>query len=217
VREWLRSLTSFPRELPEFDVVQTPAEPAPLFLDWLREAVDAGVLAAHAAVLSTAASDAGVVRSSARTLILKDVDAVGWQFATGSNSAKGRAIAQNASVALTFFWPALGRQVRISGDATRQPDAVGRQDFLDRPAASRAAALVGRQSEPLSGPDEYRTALEGAEARVDADPGLVAEDWSVYAIAPAEVEFWQATHDRAHRRLLYRAVPGGWTKTQLWP
>ena len=70
LRARLRALPSFPAELPAFDVEAAPEAPEPLFLDWLDEAVRAGVLAPHAAALAT--TDSG--GPSARVLILKDLD-----------------------------------------------------------------------------------------------------------------------------------------------
>ena len=66
----LRSLPSFPDDLPQFSVHSAPDDPSDLFIDWLREAIDARVLAPHAMTLSTSGPD-GVV--TARTLILKDI------------------------------------------------------------------------------------------------------------------------------------------------
>ena len=49
----------------------------------------------------------------ARVLILKNVIDEAFFFASSSESRKGRQLEDNPHVALTFYWPALGRQVRI--------------------------------------------------------------------------------------------------------
>ena len=45
----------------------------------------------------------------ARVLILKDLDEHGWQFATSTTSERGRQIAENANVALSFLLARTGR------------------------------------------------------------------------------------------------------------
>lgn len=213
LRARLRGLASFPEELPDFDPDAVPDAPEPLFLDWLDAAVRVGVLAPHAAALAT--SDSG--GTSARVLILKDLDDDGWQIATPADSRPGAAMAASGTAALTFFWPQLGRQVRVEGGVTRAPEDEAASDFLARPAAARATALVGRPTDALSGDVEYATARAEAVARIAADPELVPENWALWRIRATTVEFWQAAHDRAHRRLRYTRTGESWVRERLWP
>ncbi len=213
LRARLRGLPSFPRDLPAFDPDAAPATPHELFLAWLDEAVDAGVLAPHAATLATV-DDAG---PSARVLVLKDVDAGGWAIATPAESRPGEAMTASGRAALSFFWPALGRQVRIEGEVRRADAADAASDFRDRPADARATALVGRPTPTLASDAEYEAARAAALERVEAEPALVPDSWSSWWIAPTTVEFWQASHDRAHTRLRYRADGATWLRERLWP
>src|SRR5690606_4716201 len=156
LRSWLRSLPVFPEQIPRFDTSDLPDDPETLFLEWLESAVAAGQPAAHAACLSTSNSNAV---PSARYLILKDLDERGWQFASHRTSPKGRDLTENPVAALTFFWPAVGRQVRLSGGVTELPPEESSRDFLARPLGSRAATLVGRQNEPLQSTEQYDDAV----------------------------------------------------------
>lgn len=215
LRQRLRALATFPRPgLPRLDPDAVPASPHELFTTWLEEVIDAGVLAPHAVVLSTA-DDAGAVH--ARTVILKDVTEAGWWFASQSNGQKGRDLEVNPHAAMTFLWPRLGRQVRVTGTASPADPATSRADFLARPDRSRAAGLVNRQSEPLDSLAEYDAAFARALDAVTADPELVAPDWTAFVLAPRQVEFWQAPDDGPHTRLLYRESAEGWTTGLLWP
>jgi pyridoxamine 5'-phosphate oxidase len=214
-RERLRALPAFARPgLPVFDPDAAPPTPHELFVAWAEEAIDGGLLAPHAATLSTADA-AGHVH--ARTLVLKDVTADGWWFASQSTGPKGRDLAANPHAAMTFFWPELGRQVKVTGSAASAGAEASRADFLARPDASRAAGLVNRQSEPLGSVREYQRAFDEALRAVTADPGLAAPDWAAYVLTPTEVEFWQAPDEGPHVRLLYRADADGWTKGLMWP
>jgi pyridoxamine 5'-phosphate oxidase len=211
----LRGLEVFPAELPEFDPQSAPGDPVTLFLTWLAATVRDKILGPHAMTLATADA-AG--RVSSRVLICKDVDETGrWYFASDVDSGKGRDLAANPHAAASFYWPQHGRQIRIRGEATSAGSDASAADFLARPPASRAAALVGRQSEPLAGPAELDEAFRRSQAEVDADPGLIAAGWTLYMLSAETVEFWQADHQRRHIRLQYLRGGGTWTSRLLWP
>lgn len=214
MREWLRSVPVFPPTVPEFDPDHPPADPLELFTAWIEQAVEAGQLAPHAATLSTSDADG---RVGARILILKDADRRGWSFATHATSPKGHALAANPQAALTFFWPIVGRQVRIEGSVDRASRDESAADFSARPETSRAATLVGRQSEPLAGTEQYEEALSAAQSQLEREPDAIDPAWSVYTVIPSRIEFWQAAHRRAHLRVEYRPRPSGWSSTRLWP
>ena len=213
-RRLLRSLAPFPPELPGFDPAAAPAEPVGLFLDWFRAAAGSGVPGPHAAVLST--GDAGG-RVSARVLILKDVDADGWHVATPSTGAAGVAMGENPHAALPFFWPAVGRQVKVTGRVVQASRDVSAADFRGRPPAARVAGLLHRPGEELADDAEFAAARDDAQARLAEDPDAIADDWRVWTLAADTVEFWQASHNRAHVRREYRRDGDGWRRRRLWP
>jgi pyridoxamine 5'-phosphate oxidase len=215
MREMLRGLEVFPADLPEFDVRSAPEDPVTLFLAWLADAVRDKILGPHVMTLATADAEG---RVSSRVLICKDVDETGrWYFASDAASVKGRDLAANPRAAASFYWPQHGRQIRIRGEATSAGSDASAADFLARPPASRAAALIGRQSEPLAGPAELDEAFRRSQAEVDANPGLIAADWTLYTLSAETVEFWQADHQRRHIRLEYLRTAGAWTSRLLWP
>ncbi|MFG3436086.1 pyridoxal 5'-phosphate synthase [Nonomuraea sp. NPDC047897] len=211
----LRTLQVFPEHLPAFDVDRAPDHPVRLFVEWLTQAVDDKVSSPHAMSLATADA-AG--RPSTRVLICKNVDDEGrWYFATSATSAKGRDLAANPHAALTFYWPQVGRQIRVRGPVASAGPEAGAADFLARPEGSRAEALIGRQSQPLDDPADLDEAFRRAKAAIEADPGLVSPTWTLYALTAHEVEFWQADHDRRHTRLCYRRDGQAWSRQRLWP
>ena len=215
MREMLRGVAVFPAELPGFDVRSAPSDPVTLFLAWLTAAVKDNILGPQVMTLATA-DDAG--RVSSRVLICHDVDEEGrWYFASDAVSVKGRDLAANPRAAASFYWPQHGRQIRICGEAASAGREASAADFLARPPASRAAAMIGNQSEPLNDPAELEEAFRRSEAEVDADPDLVAPGWTLYALSADTVEFWQADHQRRHIRLQYQRTAGTWTSRLLWP
>ncbi len=213
-RSVLRSLPSVPEPAWPINAQSAPETPHLLFWQWLQFAVESGVPEPHAMTLSTG-GERGY--PDARVLILKDLDERGWHFATDALSPKGRQIVAQPHVALTFYWPRLGRQVRLRGVATALDEAAGRADFRARSLSSRATALLGRQSQPLGSLQELDERLATMRRCLGVAPDIHAPCWSVYAVAPVEVEFWQGDRDRRHLRLSYTQRPDGWQRQMLWP
>lgn len=135
LRTRLRALPDFPDDLPAFDPATAPADPAVLFLGWLDEALAAGVRQPHAFSLATVAANGA---PSSRMLILKDLDADGWQFATARTSRKGRELAANPHAAMNFYWSEQGRQVRVVGAVVELSAEASARDWAERPAADGA-------------------------------------------------------------------------------
>ncbi|BCJ75418.1 pyridoxamine 5'-phosphate oxidase [Catellatospora sp. IY07-71] len=214
MRDLLRNLPVFDRPLPAFDPGDAPPDPMDLLEDWLREAIAAGVSEPHAMTLATAGPE---LLPDLRVLILKDLDAEGLYFASESISAKAGQLGANPQAALGFYWREQGRQIRVRGPVQPAGPEVSAQDFLARPLGSRAASLIGRQSSVLHDPAELTEALAEAQARLEADPQLVAEHHTVYVLKPMSVEFWQGDAQRQHIRLRYRRTADGWRTERLWP
>ncbi|MCU1528761.1 MAG: hypothetical protein JWP75_2524 [Frondihabitans sp.] len=213
LRQILRQAKVFPVDMPAFDPADTPEAPLPLFMSWLTQAVDSGVVQPHAMTLATTTRDGNV---TARTLLLKDVDEAFW-FASSSLSPKGRQLNQNPRVALTFYWREQGRQIRILGEASHGPRDVSARDFTERHPDSRAVAVAMPQSAPIDNPEKARVRLAEAKEQIARDDSFAPGDWIAYRVAPTSVEFWQATTGRDQVRLRYDRSGAEWTKTQLWP
>ncbi|MCY1715386.1 pyridoxamine 5'-phosphate oxidase family protein [Microbacterium sp. SL62] len=130
---WLRSLPSLTGAPPTPDAEPLPDQPEELFERWIRQAVDAGVAEAHGATLSTVDAHGA---PDARTLILKDLGPDGWAFAGPRASAKAAQLAAHPAAALTFWWPAVLRSVRVRG---RVVEASAEESVADLAARSAAA------------------------------------------------------------------------------
>ena len=98
----------------------------------------------EAVALATATAEG---RPSLRMVLMKGYDERGFVFYTNYESRKGLELAANSQAALLFYWEALGRQVRIEGDATRDDSRrVGR--VRPHPASSEPAERAGLAPEP---------------------------------------------------------------------
>lgn len=214
MRDFLRSLPVFAGVMGDFDTTALPDAPTALFDRWLRDAARADVPEPHAMTLSTCDAEG---LPDARVLILKDLDDRGWWFATNSDSAKGGQLAAHPKVALTFYWPAVARQVRVRGRVTAGPPDLSAADFLQRGLGARAVALGSAESKPLESREACEAAVADARHRLADDPGLVSPTWCVYVVEAHTVEFWQGNTDRMHARVQYRRNSDRWDHTLLWP
>ncbi|MBM7171932.1 pyridoxal 5'-phosphate synthase [Streptomyces sp. G44] len=217
----LRAQRVWEVELPAFDPAGAPADPLPLFHAWFAEAVAAGQAEPHTMGLATVAEDGG---PDVRTVMLHDADDRGWHFASHASSRKGRQLAARPEAALHFYWASQGRQIRLRGRVAAAPHAESLADLHARSTGALAAALVGRQSEPLGSPQELARASAAAWDRARAEPDADAPTWTLYVLEPLEAEFFQGDALRRHVRLRYRrdearngAAADGWTRELLWP
>lgn len=214
-RQALRQIPVFagvPDALTEQDLeALAHGDPMLLMRAWLLEALDAGETEPHVMSLSTV--DAAGAPSS-RVLLCKDIDDSRLYFATDSGSRKGRELAARSTVAAHFHWTTTARQVRVTGHAEALDRPASEQDFAERGRASQlaAAAFASGEYDNLEG---VHAAIAALDRRYpDAVP--CPASWTVYGITPSEVELWQGSRDRLHRRLLFQGAPGSWTATVLW-
>lgn len=189
-------------------------DPLSLFGRWLADAIAAGLDEPNAMALATATPDG---RPSARIVLLKGFDARGLVFFTGYDSRKGRELGANPHAAATMLWHPLQRQVRVEGSVTRLDAAESDAYFASRPRGAQIGAVASPQSRTI--PD--RRALDDRVAEVEhvfsGHEIIRPPVWGGYRIAVESIEFWQGRTNRLHDRLLFTAVPNGWTRDRLAP
>jgi pyridoxamine 5'-phosphate oxidase len=192
----------------------TDADPIPLFVRWLEEALKKEPSDANAMTLATVDADG---LPDARMVLLKEVDQRGFVFYTNLDSAKGRELAANPKACLLFHWKSLGRQVRVRGPVEPVSDAEADAYFASRARHSQIGAWASDQSRPL----ESRFALEKKVAQLGLKFGLGPvprpPNWSGYRLKPQHIEFWREGPFRLHDRLHYSRAGEGWSTARLYP
>src|SRR5690606_25108474 len=91
-----------------------PDDPLSLFRQWFDDALQTEQLPVEPNAMSLATVDAEG-QPHCRVLLLKALDDRGFTFFSNYTSAKGEQLQARPFAAMTFFWPALERQVRIEG------------------------------------------------------------------------------------------------------
>ena len=184
------------------------------FRRWFAEAERAGVPQPEAMALATADRRA---RPALRYVLMKQADERGVVFFTNGKSRKGRELADNPRAAATFYWSALGKQVRFEGRV--EPVSAGEADayWKTRPRASQLAAAASHQSAPIARRSalmkRYRE-LDARFRRADVPRPL---EWTGYRLVPDAIEFWIHAEHRLHRRELFVRRAGRWRSMLLQP
>ncbi len=192
-----------------------PSDPINLFTEWLNDAMQHEPYEPNAMTVATVDKQGF---PSARILLLKDVGPEGFVFFTNYDSAKGQEIATNSRLALTFWWPATERQVRVQGIAEKTSVDVSSDYFQTRSKESKIGAHVSNQSQVIANRevlDKQFSQLQAVYTNTNEIPR--PEHWGGYQIKPMKIEFWQGGPHRLHDRICYEKVENNWKIYRLAP
>lgn len=198
----------------ELDISNVPANnPYTLFQKWYNQAREVNIYEPNAFVLATAAKNA----PSARMLLLKDFNDLGFSFFTNYESRKANELAENPNAAMVFFWSELERQVRIVGKAEKLGPEVSDQYFQTRPVGSRLGAWASPQSKEIE--DREWLIEKHNEFREKFKHGEIPrpQNWGGYFLKPFSIEFWQGRINRLHDRIEYCFLNDSWHIRRLAP
>lgn len=194
---------------------ELPDNPLLLFNRWLQEAIDAKVNEPTAVVVGTVSPEG---QPSTRTVLLKDLHNGKFIFYTNYESRKGRHLANNPHVSLSFIWHQLERQVHIEGIAAKVPAHESDEYFKNRPYKSRIGARISPQSQPIKSRMQLIRNFVKEAAQWIGKEVERPQQWGGYAVTPTRIEFWQGRPNRLHDRFLYTLQKDGtWKVTRLAP
>lgn len=193
-----------------------PQDPFVLFHQWFEQAVQTEQAPIEPNAMSFATVDEQG-RPHCRVLLLKALDERGFTFFTNYDSAKGAQLAHSPFAAMTFFWPALERQVRIEGRVEKVSAEESDAYFHVRPLGSRLGAWASPQSQVIRDRAELERLLAETEQRFLDKAPHCPPHWGGYRLLPERMEFWQGRASRLHDRLDYRLEAGGWDRQRLAP
>ena len=192
-----------------------PEDPLLLVSKWLQEAIDAKVDEPTAVIVGTVSREG---QPSTRTVLLKDLHDGKFIFYTNYESRKGRQLADNPHVSLSFVWHQLERQVHVEGIANKVPASESDQYFKTRPYKSRIGSRISPQSQPINNRMQLMRAFVKEAARWIGKEVERPEQWGGFAVTPHRIEFWQGRPNRLHDRFLFTLqTDGTWKRERLAP
>jgi pyridoxamine 5'-phosphate oxidase len=180
---------------------------------WIEEARESGQPHPAAVAFVTVGGDG---RPSARTVTLKRLEDDALVFTTALWTRKAREVEANPHVALLFHWPALGRQVHVTGEAAQADRALAEELFSERDLFHQLQTVVSRQGERIDDLAPVRDRLSHL-AQVQETSPPCPEDWGALRVRPGLVELWDEAPDRIHERRLFERDSEGWAMSLLSP
>lgn len=196
---------------------ESTIDPNPMqqFRKWFHEVEDfGGVDEANAMTISSISED-GFPKG--RVVLLKKYDEYGFYFYTNYDSEKGKGIAKNNKVSLSFFWPNMERQVIVKGFAEKASETESENYFHSRPKGSQLGAVVSPQSSVITSRDVLEENLAKLEAEYEDKDVSRPDNWGGYLVKPISIEFWQGRANRLHDRIRYTLEEYDWIVERLAP
>ena len=199
----------------ELTVATVDPNPMQQFRTWFYQVQNAGGTDEPNAMTLTTIGEDNAPRG--RVVLLKKYDEFGFVFYTNYDSLKGKAIAHNANVCLSFFWPEEERQVIIEGVATKTSESDSTNYFHSRPKGSQLGAYVSAQSEVIDDRNELETRLNELMDEYEHKEVPKPDNWGGYLVSPKRIEFWQGRPNRLHDRIRYTLENHDWIISRLQP
>ncbi len=200
--------------LKSLDISDVSIDPLRQFKVWFDEAVDSEVLEVNAMCLSTMGLDGF---PAGRIVLLKELDH-GFVFFTNYESHKGQELANLPKASLTFFWPELERQVRITGNLEKVSAQESDEYYFSRPYGSQIGAWASPQSQPIESREELEKNSQVLQEKYTPETIKRPAHWGGYRLIPIRIEFWQGRPSRLHDRIRYeKSETGSWSISRLAP
>ncbi|MGH1385261.1 pyridoxine/pyridoxamine 5'-phosphate oxidase [Kordia sp.] len=189
--------------------------PLKKFESWFNEECKLSQLRLPAACcLSTIGVDG---YPNARFVSLKEVTAVGFIITGTLSSQKGVEIEQKPTAALTFWWTATERQVRIQGDVIEISQEQAIRYFKERNRDSQLVSTIFDQGKAIKNFDTMQALFQQKKETLDISTIEKPKNWSGICIQPKRIEFMEFKTSRLHERIVFEGEIRNWKSYFLQP
>ena len=188
--------------------------PFQIFSDWYEEEIKNSPANISACCLSTIGLDG---YPNSRFVSLKEIKNESFVVTGPLNSRKGLEIQNSNKVALSFWFTATERQVRVQGDAAQIAAAEADKYFSERNREAQIVSYVSEQGKRLEDAEILNKKYEAAERLFKNQEILRPANWGGYLIAPVRIEFMEFKKSRFHHRTLFYKNENLWEKELLQP
>lgn len=131
------------------------------------------------------------------------------------HSRKGKEIESNNKVALTFWWKATERQVRIQGTASKVSSKQADKYFKERDLDSQVVSVLCEQGKPV---ENIKALHEKFNERIAIGRAVDRpDDWGGFLIKPLRIELMEFRQNRFHERMLFSWENDHWHMQHIQP
>ncbi|MFD0861248.1 pyridoxal 5'-phosphate synthase [Sungkyunkwania multivorans] len=154
---------------------------------------------------------------NARFLSLKEVRHGNFIITGPLGSLKGKEIKAKPEVALTFWWEATLRQIRVQGIASEISSDLASVYFDERNQASKVVSLISEQGMEIKEIDQLKAIFFNKLKELENEKIARPKDWGGFSIAPTRIEFMEFKESRFHLRECYTIQEDSWDAQYIQP
>jgi pyridoxamine 5'-phosphate oxidase len=190
-------------------------DPIIKFQQWYKEELQSSTASIPSACcLSTIGTDG---YPNARFVSLKEIKNDSFIITGPLLSRKGIEISAIPKVALTFWWEATQRQIRIQGDASIINETEADKYFQERNRESQIVSYASMQGKTINDISLLSQNYHDVEQQFHGSTIPRPDNWSGFSIMPLRIEFLEFKPTRFHERTLFERTSAGWKEELLQP